>query len=651
MAKSEEAPLTLLGDDEENAAGLEVVQAKFVGRERSSFEGLISGYSSMRALTYSNSVSIVSRTVEAMESLEVVFGREDVIGGMNVYFQFLEQLAKDLTDEVRGRDIVEQKISSGDVKLFVVKEMVNHEKLFLLEGERGKRVITGSANLSERAFSGTQNESYICFDDDEEAWEYFGRKYEEIKSKSATSISKKAVLSERFAPENLPVLSFGEEGSDAEITVAVGKPPAPNVIHKLVAPRRSKKYEGLNQVIPSRNGRISIDAQKVSKAVRYIKSHSRTEEENPEEFMSVQPETGQVVVSGRVLDLEPEPSEVERDAKLLSEYFAGYEGFRGDADKLARDYFTFMSWLYAGPFVCDLRNAALSREEHVLDYPVFGILYGKSNCGKSELVRTLLVSMFQKEGFLRNDWFTNTQAQGLMVQNKRYPLAFDDLDKNRFNRHAVALIKDDYLALDEYPVTVLSMNAEQDTFGTEIRKRALILYTNASLPDHLGESRKLASDVRRIRRDLGNALYREYLKRALTTLREEKPKDILAFSSEILSGIFAGHLEELPEWCRATSIEEYGRGKHDKFKDDLIQRMRYNPETWSRRSDKIVLRLEDIHDLRKLKRDAPDYLISSGSGGNTLVFEARELEELLGDLPFENNGLAGLLSRLFGGRR
>lgn len=651
-----EANLSLFGDDAsgKGSAKLGLVYARFVRPAQSSFDDLLSGYSSMRVLTYSNSVSIVSRAAEALDRMEIVFGCEDVINGMAPYFQFQEQLVKDLADEVKGKGVVEQKILSRDVRLYVVKETaINHEKLFLLDGEHGTRVITGSANFSERAFSGRQNESYILFDDDEDAWSYFGEKYERIKADSSTSISEKAILSDKFDPERLPALSLDEDadGPTMPMVLAVGKPPTPSVVHKVVAPRRSGRYEGIGQVIPNRNGRATMDPQTVSKVNRYLKSNSRSEKENPEEYLGVDVEAGRVVVSGKVLDLQPGKAEVARDVGLLVEYFRGYGRFRGDAAKLARDYFTFMSWLYAGPFVCDLRNAALAADEHVLDLPVFGVLYGKSNCGKSELVRTLLISMFQREGFLPNDWFTRTQVQGLMAQNRRYPLAFDDLDRRRFNEYAVPLIKEDYVPLEEYPVTVISANADQDAFGTDIRKRALILYTNASLPDAAGESRSLANDIRRIRRDLGDALYREYARRAMTALRAGRPRDVLAFSSDVLHSVIAEHVEEPPEWCRVTSMEEYGRAKHDKVKDELSQRMRHNPDAFAREGDKVVLRLDDVHDLRKLRKDVPDYLISSGSGGNALVFDAKLLKEFLGDFPFEKSGLSGLLARLFGGRR
>ena len=56
-----------------------VVRARFAGDLRSSFEELISGYSSMGVLTYSSSISIIGRATGLLENLEIVFGHEDII--------------------------------------------------------------------------------------------------------------------------------------------------------------------------------------------------------------------------------------------------------------------------------------------------------------------------------------------------------------------------------------------------------------------------------------------------------------------------------------------------------------------------------------------------------------------------------------------
>src|SRR4051794_14296644 len=141
---------------------LGVVRARFVGHEQSSFEDLISGYSSMRMLTYSNSLSMISRTASLVKDLEIVFGREDIVGEAEKHYWYQGELVRAVRDQIKSADPLREKIEAGNLRLFVVKDLVSHEKLFLLEAEGGKkRVLTGSANFSERAFSGTQNEGYV----------------------------------------------------------------------------------------------------------------------------------------------------------------------------------------------------------------------------------------------------------------------------------------------------------------------------------------------------------------------------------------------------------------------------------------------------------------------------------------------------------
>ena len=133
---------------------LGIVRASFEGFDKSSFEELIIGYSSLKVLTYSSSASIINRAAEEMERLEIVFGRPDILGDMASYLHFQELLVKELIDATRGKDFIKEKIESGAIKLHVVQDIISHEKLFLLEGEAGTRVITGSANFSERAAEG-----------------------------------------------------------------------------------------------------------------------------------------------------------------------------------------------------------------------------------------------------------------------------------------------------------------------------------------------------------------------------------------------------------------------------------------------------------------------------------------------------------------
>lgn len=611
-----------------------VVHARFETFKRSSFEDLISGYSSLKVLTYSSSIPIVNRAAEEMDRLEVVFGRADILGEMASYLHYQELLLKDLISATKGKDHIKEKIESGAIKLYVVQEIVSHEKLFLLEGERGTRVITGSANFSDRAFSGAQNESYVCFDDDLAAWEHFNAAYGRIKNRATTSIIERAQIDSEFDPENLPALAPARKGSSAPKVILVqDAPPETSIVHRAAA-KPPKRYGAISSAVQAKGGMAKIDRPTAKLAVRHVKSNWRTREENPEESLSIHLASGEISLSGRPLDLDVSGDDVATDVRAWVAYFDGYREFRGEPEKLARDYFTFWSWLYAGPFLCDLRNAALARGDDVWDYPLYGLLYGKSNCGKSELVKTLLTSMFARDAFPPNDWFTKGNVPAVMEQNRRYPLVFDDMDKVRFGQHADGLIKDDYVRLKEYPPVVLSMNAGQDTFESELRKRALVVYTGASLPDHTGEARKLRRRLKGIKEDLGTALYREYLKRTMPLVREgiDGPLDVLEISSSVLVDLISEHADlggELPGWCRTVTMEEYGHGRHDRVRDELIQLWEHDPGAWSRRGDKLIYRSEDIHGtITKLRRDVPDYLYSSK--GNVIVFDAAELEQFLG---------------------
>ncbi|MBA2443193.1 MAG: hypothetical protein H0V53_12430 [Rubrobacter sp.] len=628
---------------------LGVVRARFDGFEESSFEGLISGYSSLKVLTYSSSIPIINRAAEEMEALEVVFGRPDILGDVANYLHYQELLMRELISATRGKDHIKSRIDSGAIQFYVVQEIISHEKLFLLEGERGTRVITGSANFSDRAFSGAQNESYVCFDDDPAAWEHFNTAYEKIKGRSTTSIIEGAQITGEFDPENLPAFAAGREGSAAPKVLLVQDAPSDtSTVHRAAA-KPPKRYGGISSAVQAKNGVAKIDRPSAERGVRYVKSNSRTREENPEESLGIHLDSGEVILSGEPLDLDAPAEEVASDVRAWLSYFDGYRMFRGQHEKLARDYFTFWSWLYAGPFMCDLRNAALARGDDVWDYPVYGLLYGKSNCGKSELVKTLLHSMFDRDTFPPNDWFTKGNIPALMEQNRRYPLVFDDMDKVRFGQHAEALIKDDHLRLKEYPPVVLSMNAGQDTFDSELRKRALVVYTGASLPDHTGEARQLRQRLKDVKSDLGTALYREYLKRMLPSVRDGRdgPLDVLELSSSVLADLISEHSGSLPHWCRTVTMEEYGHGRHDRVREELIQQWVHDPAAWSRRGDKLVFRSEDIHGtITKLRRDIPDYLYSTGSRGNVIVFDAAELERFLGvSLSRSRGPLARLLGR------
>ena len=639
IAKKTISPGGLFAD---NTPKLPIIHAKAVGHSEATLEELFRGFNSLKILTYSNGIHILKTIADWFDDIEIVFGREDIINDTAKLIQFQMLLLNEIRETLlvpKPFQHLRERVEMGSIRFQVVQEMISHEKLYLLSGDAGQnRVISGSANFSQRGFGGKQNEGIYCFDNDDLAWSLALEKYEWVKSQSTTNITREALNSDQVQIDDIPLFNPARatpHNGLPQIIVIRDSIPEPTVIQKIIDNPVPKVYQELSRSLTPDKGVTRIDRKIALSTINYIKSNSRTEEVNSEEVLSINVYEKIIYYAGKRYNTHVDDSAVASDVQTLISYFEGYNCFKGNTERLSKDYFTFLSWLYISPFLCDLRNKAHSEGAYIYDYPIFGILYGKSNCGKSELIKFILKSMFGLEGFLEKAWFTRTGVSSIRQQNKRYPMAFDDLDSKRFTDHAISLIKEDTLSLHEYPAVILSMNSDRDSFESEVRKRSIVFYTDASLPDHTGESRDLARRVKAIKTQMGTALYKRFLALAMERLSTTTPKDILAFSTEILVDIFQSTGLQIPYWCRETTINQYSEHKHDKVKNDLTELWNYNKKAWQVVGDRIMLKI-DSASTNRLKRDIPDYLLTCNRAGDTLIFKRSELEYFL-NIRFKKN--------------
>ena len=70
-----------------------------------------------------------------------------------------------------------ERVAAGTLRFRLLRGRPSHEKLYLLSGPAGHRVLTGSANLSLAAFEGRQHEIHVAFDG-EPAWRLFDGYYQ-----------------------------------------------------------------------------------------------------------------------------------------------------------------------------------------------------------------------------------------------------------------------------------------------------------------------------------------------------------------------------------------------------------------------------------------------------------------------------------------
>ena len=654
---------------------LEVVyaRAETVGR----FDpGLFHNFTSMKALTYTASIPMILGLLRDCdyEDFECVFGHggilpRDVDAILSFQTVVDERLNKGFVG-VKGmseerRRLIYDRTAAGTARFYVVKDAIAHAKIYLLERPGLRRVIVGSANLSETAFSGRQAETLIVFDNDDEAWRHYCAQYEAVRETATSSlpIREKPVSIENIALEETPVLKDAESRAGG-VTIYVPAEPdsavefsAPQVLQTIERIRPARR-QALADIRPDRSGNVKILPRVVREIVRT--AIARKGDEAPKTFLTRSGD--RFNLSGADISLDASPDDVRTDVAALWEFFGNYEnGFVGDVPRLQRDYFTFMCWFYFAPLMCDLRNAALRQGRFSFDQPMFAVLYGQSNCGKSSLIETLMVSMFGHPKIVDTQSFTRSSLRGLQQNFLRFPIVFDDVTRDRFNRHAPEIIKDETVHDAEYPCFALSMNAEARNFPAEIIKRCLMIYTRTSLPgDDPSSRRRLQRSVSAIRDRLTTGLYREYLARIMAELNAipesvQEGLDVLELSSKALCRLIEGNLPEnvrAPEWCSPMTLDEYQNRAFDRPRlvlENLLHRDKFSKErrpavgSWAISGNLVIVGVESIT-ARQTRADIPDWILDDTASVSDQIAMKRDLlEDFLGQKVAPPRRFFGLL--------
>ena len=640
----------------DDGTGLRVVGARFLSERRFDWD-LFRGYDSIRVLTYSASIPAIVKMLDDFDfaEFECVFGCEGTLRDIKDILAFQQVAVGDTRAAIMGlRDerhaYILGKVHDGQARFRVLRKYIAHAKLYLMENSTDgrTRIVIGSANLSERAFSGRQPETLVTFDDDAEAWEHYTRMYDGIRDSASDEIPlpPERIVKAEIEIEETPAIA------NKTTTLVIDATPAEEI--EFSVPVQIEKFEKVKAAVlphiaaaipPFRGGkqRITPENKREISRLRMVKSA----EEADHRYLSINRSEGTAVLSGDPFPLDWDESKVRADADLLTDYFGNYEGaFEGDVARLQRDYFILWSWLYFSPFICDMRSLALIKDEDIIRYPSFAIVFGKSNCGKTSLIDTLMTSMFGKSTLVDKSGFTASRLRALQQGYKRYPVFFDDIGRTAFRNHGRDIIKDELLPpVAEHPGFVLSMNDEPKAFPDEIVKRSLMIYTTTALPPHNEALRqRLQGRIQEIRRGITGHLYRRYLTEVMARLGDDRlPDDWLALSSGALSGIITdANGQHAPQWCQEMAWLSYAEKRYDRVKARLNDLLRESaraktegdvPNGWAMDDERVMVwEQRDAFGRRGFDwEDVPSTLIDedASSGGRTVLYRS-SLEDFLG---------------------
>lgn len=548
---------------------IDVVKMDYLGAESVEWRELFRGFSDIKAITYSSGIGFMGELLELFASAELIFGCEAV---MTYDLQQVLAFQNQCIERIRMSEAYEKilrRTDAGELKLYVARTQLSHEKLYLLSAEDGrKRVITGSANMSYSAFGGRQREN-ICYLDGDAAYDWYLEVFRSLKENSVDELSHRA-LAVADAEENIDALPVAQSVKVNKALVI--EPVSENsgeVEFTLNVQRLAAKLEPMLPGAEKKTGKLTLIPDTFVK----LKKHIRDDIVKTKELRSEYPQLvvdvfkSSVTLNDEVLDLSPTKGEIENDVKLFLKYMDGYRRFHGDYVGMQYRYFEFANWFFCSPFMAVMRDTAARYDRNKLPYPVFGLVYGQSKAGKTSFLETLLKMMIGQKPKIAAQDFTRTAIERLKRTVQGAPIIVDDMVNTRFNQHAIETIKTDDFGVEEhlvhYSAVVISANEDVKAVSPEVIRRTVICRVEAGLTN----TEVMQSNVvRTVQKEIGTAFYREYLRRMLEVIPElteamksdeaESAPDILKYSSEIIVSIM-GEYAELPEYIRPLSLDNY----------------------------------------------------------------------------------------------
>lgn len=466
---------------------LNVVKAVYADTVETNWEELFDGFDRLYAITFSSGIEFVNKVINKFSYAEVVFGCEKIIANdiaaiMSVQIDSVQRLAKS-----KSAGNLANRLDDGSLQLYVSRDTKSHEKIFILESADHKRVrvITGSANMSASAFCGIQRENIVCFDD-EAAFSHYKVLFETFKETCSDNVSYKAVVNtmnqEDYLKENIKEVPVFQAIEKQKLVFLEQAQPEDEVEYEIVADVK-KMQELVKPIMPKmpvQANRIVVAAEPMRVFGKRYTEVRRVAAEAVKQLpkLHIDYDAGTMTFNDENIDLNPNLSEVAKNIKSIQKFFSGMDYFYGDVEQAKKDYFKYMTWYLATPFMAYLRYFASRNNYDTKLFPMYGVIYGDSNGGKTTFIK-FLVKLMCGETVKMNttEDFTATRIDGLKRVCEGLPLNIDDLAKTQFQNHSERVIKNDEWGISDrlvnYPAVSITSN-KITSLTKDLSKRAII---------------------------------------------------------------------------------------------------------------------------------------------------------------------------------
>lgn len=631
---------------------LEVVKSEFIQNENLTWNELFEGFDELYAITFSSGIDFTSKVLNHFEYSEIIYGCEDIISQklatiISMQARIIEEISKS-----KSINSIIHKINESSLKLYVSKDTKSHEKVYILKASDGRtRVITGSANMSRSAFEGFQRENIIYFDD-KDAFDYYYDRFIKYKLKCSNNINEeligRLVKDSEYLQDNIESIPILEEVSrQFHVTINQDVEGDIDIVTDIkgfedeIKPMFPRKTEIANTIKIS-----SDDLKTIIKTNKTKREEKKRERQIPK--LHIDYDKNKLYFNKEELNLNPEKEKIESDISSIIDFLDGFKSFTGDYKSAQEQYYAYMNWFFSSIFMPELRYIASNKGYSLNYFPVFGILCGPSNAGKTTFVSLLSKLMNgRKIPPVSNDKFTATELNKLRYNIEGSPILIEDLAKTQYAGNYEKVFKDDEFGMSDHINNFPSVSITANnilSLTKDVTKRVVYFKNDISTDKETGtRNAKIVNDSIK---KATNSLFCEYVKRMLPIVYEMKDKmnkeekdyvpDILKESSKMLRNIFVEYSSALPSYIRELDFNNYfgdlvvGKNAMDK----IINAWHYQNEQFEikKKENKLIYKAPEgsTHELTYLANELPAKL-KAKHFGKTLTMDldvAKEFFEI-----------------------
>lgn len=599
-------------------------------------------FDQLEVVTYVSSPKFFFETLKEFKKILLILGTEDSDVLLNFSPESQERFLKELDEETQKR------IAIGEIKVrYAPIGHKIHSKIYRLIKNEKITVFVGSANFTQSAFEGKQYEELVGYDSEfnPEWCNYYTERIRNLYEKSIDFIPqslKERILSSGklslIVPEDslnivkdiveqirnqtpiIPAQDIKEALENLEDSIKK-KDEEIKVIKKerelieLVIKKKERNGKGV--VLP----KIEIDKQR-DKIIQILTKRKIKGEFEDQRVELRWNSSGLILITGEWAEKFGKPASTDllkEKLILLDRFIRSYEIFTSREDsQTPKRVFEVILYSFMSPFLWLIRKQFKHRTELLYKVPVFLLIAGKANTGKTHLIRFISLAIGNNEQYYYYHSRTTISSyreippqviEEFLRGENLCPIFVDEVDRAYFSSRNISkpfmgesFIKElSNTLIEQHPTVIATTNT---TFQSDAQVIKRIYYIQLNNSFDLFKETEALRYFEEIRENFGTELFRDFVYRVEETVKDENfgmEGDFLSIGRDIFKSYFKETGISIPMWFNQKPLRDYyERGKN-------IWRMLYmrKKQLFEEipRDGKIVVNL----DLERKERD--DYLL------------------------------------------